>query len=149
MPSVVARSIVFAPGAEENEVAAWAHRILRARTFSNVPDHEAWRKRELSLVRATIGLVAKDLRITATLRFDRGTVVIHDGAVGIPDVTVFGTFENLASLAELPLSRVLHLPRSLAWTGLAGQLAAGELKIFGLATHPRLVFRLLKLFAQD
>ncbi len=145
----MARNIVFAPGAEENEVAVWLHDNLRARIFSPGSHERSWRRNELEAMRATVGFVANDRRVSATLRIDRGAVVVHDGSVGAPDITFFGSFDTLRAIAALPLSRAWHLPVTAPWGSMVAKLAGAELKIFGLVTHPRLAVRIARLLALD
>lgn len=65
---------------------------------------------------------------TLTLRFDYGELTIHEGRVGRPDITVWGTPSQILELGKL---RTL-LP------GVGAQ-------IFGQGTHLRLVLRLGRL----
>lgn len=141
------RNIVFAAGAAENELARWLHDSLRERTFARGKEENTWRQRELQAIRATVGFVAKDRRLTVTLRCDRGSVIVHDGAIGTPDITFFAGFDTLTELTTLPLSPVLQLPFTMAWGMFVTKLATSELTIFGLVSHPRLAFRIARLLA--
>lgn len=85
-----------------------------------------------------------------TLRFDYGTLVIHRGRVGRPDITLFGTDEDILSLgggaSEALLERALlgsmsvYL-RALRAMSLGGPSGEG-LRIFGRTAHPLFVARL-------
>ncbi|MCC6527327.1 MAG: hypothetical protein IT373_32055 [Polyangiaceae bacterium] len=101
---------------------------------------------------ATPPLAELEGRTAVTLRFDHGQLTIHDGVVGIPDLTLCGEREVLLGLADLPLDGRLRLPlprlargdnRALRRSLL--ELATGELKVYGLLGHPRLFARLLRL----
>lgn len=94
-----------------------------------------------------------------TLRFDYGRLVIHDGRVGRPDVTLWGTDEQILGLggrsAEGTRLQGL-LRRSLSWLGADGLVSsvsvawassAEQLQAFGALSHVRLfscVVRLLR-----
>jgi hypothetical protein len=147
----------LAPGADLNPLACWAHDTIRRRLFpgrtSDHPDPGPAlgegdpRRRSLLAMRATVAVVARDRRISTTLRFDHGTIAIHDGMVGIPDVTFCGAFDSLVSVANMPLSRIGQLPLATPWHELGHALLAGDLKIYGLLGHPRLALRVLRLLA--
>jgi len=142
----VPRSIVIAPGAEENPLAVWLRDALRRRETPD--DLEGLRRaRSLEQLRATVGFVAKDRRLTVTLRLDRGSVVVHDGSVGVPDITFCGHFDALTALGSLPMTRLGELPLSRAWLGVMSDLVGEDLTIYGLLAHPRLVLRILRLLA--
>lgn len=136
-------SVGLAPGADENPLARWAHDTIRGRVFPAADARsdaaDARRRRDLLAMRATVALVAPDRRVSATLRFDHGSVAVHDGMAGIPDVTICGKYDLLLGLASLPAA---------PWRTLASELVAGELEIYGLLGHPRLVLRVLRLLCQ-
>ncbi len=98
-------------------------------------------------MRATVAVVAPDRRVSTTLRFDHGNVAIHDGMVGIPDVTLCGDYETLVGLAGLPMSRFGRLPLAAPWRRLGLELIGGDIKIYGLTSHPRPVLRVLRLLS--
>lgn len=85
-----------------------------------------------------------------TLRFDYGSLVIHRGRVGRPDITLFGADEDILSLgdgaSDPQLERALlgtmsvYL-RALRALGVGGRSAEG-LQIFGRTAHPLFVARL-------
>ncbi|MBI4704473.1 MAG: hypothetical protein HY744_25500 [Deltaproteobacteria bacterium] len=126
----------YVPGAEDNELGAWAGaRIARAL------ERSASCRRHFSALRGAVALVASDLRVCATLRFDDGHVAIHDGMVGVPDVTFYGRLRALAELSEMGL---WAWPRSRALLA----LLRGETRIYGLVRHPRTVIRVLRLLAE-
>src|SRR5262245_1366067 len=143
--------IELAPGAEDNEVARWiAGRIHE--TLSERPESE----RDFSAMRAAIAMVASDRRESVTLRFDHGYLTVHDGMLGIPDLTLCGDFTALVGLADIPLSRAGRLPlpplnraRRSAWRTTALELVSGELKVYGMFSHPRLFMRLLRLLSMS
>lgn len=97
-------------------------------------------------MRAAVALVAPDRRLQATLRFDHGHLSIHDGMIGVPDVTFCGDETALRDLERLPWWRG-RVPdaRGGAWRRALLEMAGGQLKIYGLLSHARLVTRVLRL----
>lgn len=147
---VVEPTISLAAGAEDNELATWVAERLWAALCHR------WVERDFVAVRAAACMVAPDRRLAITLRFDHGMLTIHDGMIGVPDVTLCGDHSVLLGLADLPLGRFTRLPapglwstgpQAVAWRRSALELVTGELKIYGLFAHPRLVTRLLRLLA--
>ena len=132
-------NIDCAPGADDNPLAAWAAERVR----DNVAATQQAR-RDFYNIRAAVVLVAPDRRLQATLRFDHGYLTIHDGMIGIPDVTLCGDYEVLMGLESVPVSRIGRLPLPPV-----SDLFSGELKIYGLFTHPLLVTRVLRMLVRS
>ncbi len=86
-------------------------------------------------MRGTVALIAQDAGTSLTLRFDFGRLTIHDGIVGVPDVTLLGAERDIEDLADARVVPFLRLP------------LPGKLRIYGLALHPRLVSRVMRLLA--
>ncbi len=107
-------------------------------------------RRDFDRMRGAIGIVADDADTALTLRFDFGRLTIHEGLIGVPTVTLRGITRGLEALCELPAvpaRGIVKSGRSLAHV--LGSLRAGKLKIYGLASHPRLVMRLLRLLSVE
>jgi hypothetical protein len=142
--------IDLAPGAEENPVAVELADIIR-RNLSANPRKRA----DFSALRGSILMVAQDLGEALTLRFDHGRLTIHDGTVGIPSVTFCGDLSALRRLTDFPVTRWLRLPLLLpfahdgreTWRTLTRLFRRGELKVYGLAAHPRTVVFLLRILS--
>lgn len=98
-------------------------------------------------------------QVTLTLRFDWGRLMIHEGRVGRPDVTLWGPVDSILGIGDGPrlvrrqlgerFARVAT-SRTLApvWA-LTNLLSVPELRIYGLAYHGRLVWRLARLLASE
>lgn len=134
----------LAPGADHDPLARQiAERIRSAITVGPL-------RREFDRMRGAVGIVADDADTALTLRFDFGRLTIHEGLVGVPTVTIRGvtrSLETLSELPQIPARGVVASGRSLAQVVAA--LRAGKLKIYGLSSHPRLVFRLLRLLSRE
>jgi hypothetical protein len=141
----------LAPGAEENELAV----TLTTRVRANVTRPE--KRADFRALRGSVLVVAQDTTEAVTLRFDHGRLTVHDGSVGIPSVTFCGDRAVLLRLEAVPLTRFFRLPLALnrgsegaeVLRGMVSQIARGELKIYGLVAHPRLVLRLVRILSKN
>lgn len=145
-------SIAYAPGAEDSALALWAGSLIEA-NLRAIPEAA----RDFAAMRAAVAMVAPDRRLAVTLRFDLGQLTIHESMIGVPDVTLCADYEVLERLARLPIGRLGRLPipgwstppdRRRVWQSALLDLVSGNLKIYGLVAHPRLVTRLFRLLAQ-
>ncbi len=94
---------------------------------------------------------------TLTLRFDWGRLMIHEGRVGRPDVTLWGPVESILGLADRPArlpwrasERFAGLLSSRALSPLwafTNLCSVPNLRVYGLPTKGRLVWRLARLLA--
>lgn len=140
----------LAPGAEDNALALEIADRIRHNLAHSRPKAADFRA-----MRASVLMVAQDLGESFTLRFDHGRLTVHDGGVGIPSVTFCGDADALRRLSDFPLTRWLRLPAlgpfaregRDTWRLLAGMLARGDLKVYGLLAHPRTVVHLLRVLS--
>lgn len=86
-------------------------------------------------MRGTVAFVAQDVGTSITLRFDFGRLTLHDGIVGVPDVTFLGAEADIEELGNARVLPVVPVP------------LPGRLRVYGLALHPRLVSRVVRLLA--
>jgi hypothetical protein len=142
--------IDLAPGAEHDPLASRFAEIVR----DNLKN--AWQEREFLRLRGSAVIFADDAGTALTLRFDFGRLTIHEGVVGIPDVTIRGGIADIEALTRLPVNGVSRLPSALgdrdaraAVTSVAAALRRRSLKIYGLMFHPRFVVRLLRVLSQS
>jgi hypothetical protein len=147
----VETDVTLAVGAENNELAVWLGNIIR-RSLVDKP----LARRDFDALRAAVAMVAPNRRLQITMRFDHGHLAIHDGMLGIPDVTFCGDLAVLTSLEHVPLTRLGRLPlpplsraRATHWRQLAVDLVSGDLKVYGMLEHPRLVTRVLRLLSRE
>ena len=140
----------LAPGAEHDPLAARFAGIVR----DNLKN--AWQEREFMRLRGSAAICADDAGTALTLRFDFGRLTIHEGVVGIPDVTIRGGIADLEVLTRLPLRGLSRLPsvlgdrdRRAAVSAVVQALRSRSLKIYGLVFHARFVMRLLRVLSQS
>ena len=138
----------LAPGTDRNPIA----RELAARVRSNLEASESTSGGFRSM-RGSVLIIADDLGAALTLRFDFGRLTIHDGRVGVPDVTLRASaagLDNFGRIADAVggLGGLLGSGRRAAARRAANvlnELRASDIKVYGLVRHPRLVLRLVNL----
>ncbi|MCC6213852.1 MAG: hypothetical protein IT376_03220 [Polyangiaceae bacterium] len=138
------------PGADRDALAVELAELVRR----NVTDSDA--RAAFEELRGSVALIATDANTTLTLRFDLGRLVVHEGLVGVPEISVRGALEDLRDLGRLRLpGRSLDATgagagreRGGVLRGLARALATRRLEIYGLWSHPRLVLRLLRVLVR-
>ena len=140
--------ISFAPGAEESPLARWVGDTIRTRL-----EGQPSRQRDFFALRAAVVMAAPDRRMSVTLRFDHGQLTIHDGTVGIPDVTFCGDYPALLSLTELKVSSGGRVPLLFgesagAWRRTFSDVLGGELKIYGLWSRLPTVLSFLRVVSR-
>jgi hypothetical protein len=95
---------------------------------------------------------------TLTLRFDWGRLMIHEGRVGRPDVTLWGPADSILALGDGPKLRAARWAdlmsaaassRTLRALWALGNLRTRRVRIYGLASNARFVWRLAGLLAVD
>lgn len=157
----------LAPGADASPLAQHFAGIIR----EGLDDPS--RRRTFSALKATVFLVDFDSGECVSFRFDHGRLTVHEGPIGVPSVTFGGPGKALYSLDRARLRDfgrlVWRRPRPLALDAesgatlpppsapaagprerldaldLAGLLARGGLKVYGAVSHPRTVYRFMKL----
>lgn len=132
------------PGASRNELARALAELVR----DNV--QRDWQRREFERLRGSIGIVVDDLGSALTLRFDFGRLTVHNGLVGVPDVTIRGRSDAIRALQSLRFDTRIRLPRVGRESRrlLTSLLRGRDLKIYGLVLHAGLVLRLLRILAR-
>jgi len=142
--------IDLAPGADDNELAVRFAALVRENVRA-----KPHKRRDFRALRGAVLIVAEDAWSSLTMRFDHGRLTIHDGGIGIPTVTFCGHSEALLRLADVPLTPLFKLPLTLpflregraTYLHLISLLGRGDLKIYGLLAHPRLITRFLRVLS--
>lgn len=140
---MTAVAIALAPGAGDNGFAAMLAMLLR----QNLDDHEDKREVFARMV-GRVALVATDTDQCVTLLFEAGRMTLHDGIVGIPDVTV-----RADSSAHMQMSLVELTPRGLPDP--KGEVARqvfeasldGSIVVYGALANLPLVLRLTRVMS--
>lgn len=146
--------IDLAPGAEDNQLAVELVTQIRQNVARSTK-----KNRDFRSLRGSVLIVAQDTQSVLTMRFDHGRLTVHEGAVGIPSVTLCGDEQVLRDLARLKLSPWLRLPTVVFRTSrdfgkrtlwdFAQAMTAERLTVYGLFSHPRLLLSLLRVVSSD
>lgn len=130
--------VELAPGAEENGLAL----MMATMMSQNLEDHPE-RAATFGRLLGRVAIVAEDADVALTMCFAGGRAVVHDGIVGIPDVTVRGSAELIADLSRMengPLG--LPDPRGEVNREMVAALRERRLRVFGMPAGLPLLARL-------
>ena len=143
--------VQLAPDASENGLATMLAELVR----QNI-EAKPHKKADFDGLDGSVAIVADDVEMALTLRFERGgKLTIHDGIVGVADVTIRGPSEAIMALSNMPLATRLGLPfprprdqeavRSVVTV--ANSVRQGKLHIHGLAFHLPLLMKLTRVMS--
>jgi hypothetical protein len=143
-------SIELAPGAEDNGLATMLADLVRQNL-----DAKPHKKSDFDALTGSVCIVADDAEVALTLRFEGGRLTIHDGIVGIPDVTIRGPADTILALSNMPLTTPLGLPipnprdrEALAVTrSVLEAMRGGQFHIYGMAFHLPMLMRLTRVMS--
>jgi len=137
-------TIRLAPGGEDNGFASMLAQLVR----QNLDERPA-KKRTLARMQGRVALVVVDLGLSVTLEFEQGELTVHDGIVGIPDVTVRADSEwhTKMSLVELEPRFGLPDPRGEVAREVFDASRRGDVKVYGMLGSLGLMLRLTKLLS--
>jgi hypothetical protein len=136
----------LAPAAVENGLASMMADLVRQNL-----DAKPHKKGDFAALAGLVAIVAEDADVALTMRFEHGgKLVIEDGIVGIPDVTIRGPAEVIMALSNMPHRTPLGLPipargddeAARALATVFGAVRRGAFHIYGLALHPGIVMKL-------
>ncbi len=143
--------VQLAPGAEDNGLAHMLCDLVRQNL-----EAKPHKKGDFEALEGNVSIVADDADVALTMRFESGGKLrIHDGIVGIPDVTIRGPSDAVLALSNMPLATRLGLPipdprdREAVKTvkTVMGAMRDGKLHVYGMAFHLPLVMRLTKVMS--
>ncbi len=143
-PYVRPRFVVLGEGADENGFAI----MIRDLLSQNVEDHQS-KARALAGLGGRVAIVVEDAGVAITLNFEEPTVVVHDGIVGIPDVTIRATSERVTQMSLIELLPRIGLPdpRGEVATQIMHASKKGEVQMYGALRHPGTVLRLTEVLS--
>lgn len=137
-------SVELAPGTDNNGFAQMLAGLVR----QNLEDHPE-KRATFNRILGRVALVPTDVETAVTLRFHGGTLTLYDGIVGIPDVTIRATSDQLMKLSLLENTLPLGLPDPRGENVreiLRGALKR-EIQIFGLLPNLPLLMRLSRVLS--
>jgi hypothetical protein len=138
--------VTLAPGADSNGLANMLAGLV-SQNLQAKPHKVA----DFAALDGRVAVVADDADVALTLHFQSGgKLVIHDGIVGIPDVTIRGPSEAIIALSNLPMATSLGLPIPRpgdreavgAIRVVASSLRHGKLRLYGALLHLPLFLKL-------
>jgi len=131
-------AVELAPGADENGLA-----IMMATMMSqNLIDHPD-RSPVFDRLSGRVAIVADDADVALTMQFERGRAIVHDGIVGVPNVTVRGSAELIADLSRMETGPLgLPDPRGEVNRAMVTALRERRLWVFGMPLGLPLLARL-------
>lgn len=131
-------AIELAPGAAENGLAIMMATMMSQNLADHPDRHEAFGR----LV-GRVAIIAEDADVALTMEFTGGRAIVHDGIVGIPDVTVRGSAELIADLSRMETGRFgLPDPRGEVNRAMWAALRERRLRVYGLPIGFPLLARL-------
>ena len=121
-------AVELAPGAGENGLAV----MMATMMSQNLADHPERRGAFERLV-GRVAIVAEDAEVALTMELRGGRAIVHDGIVGIPDLTIRGSAELIADMSRMETGR-FGLPdlRGEVNRAMARALRDKRLRIYGL-----------------
>ena len=143
--------VQLAPGTEENGLAHMLRDLVK-QTLEEKPHKMG----DFEALDGSVSIVADDADVALTMRFESGgKLTIHDGLVGIPDVTIRGPSDAVLALSNMPLATRLGLPipdprdREAVKTVrlVMGAMRDGRLHVYGMAFHFPMMMRLTKVMS--
>ena len=142
--------IELAPGAEDNGFASMLAELVRQNL-----EAKPHKQRDFRALSGSISIVAEDADVALTLRFDREKLTIHDGIVGIPDVTIRGSSDMIMALSNTPIVTRFGLPFAdprdkegvSVSRSVRNAMRAGSFHIYGMAFHVPMLLHLTRVMS--
>ncbi|MDP9037316.1 MAG: hypothetical protein M3O50_21160 [Myxococcota bacterium] len=152
-PPPLPSRVRLAPGAEENGLACMLAELVRQNL-----EAKPRKNRDFDALTGSVAIVADDAEVALTLRFERGgSLTIHDGIVGVPDMTIRGPAETIMALSNLPIGPLgLPIPNPRGGSDPSSLEAArsvfaavrgGRLHMYGMAFHVGLALKLTRVMS--
>jgi hypothetical protein len=137
-------TIEIAPGSEGNGMVDMLANLIR-QNLEDRPDKLA----DFFRLRGRVAIVAEDVEVSLTLEFNRGQLTLHDGVVGIPDVTVRGDSDNIInmSLIEIMDPTGLPDPRGPVSRQIMAATRQEKIHVYGALRNPLFLLRLTRVMS--
>lgn len=136
--------VELAPGASDNGLATMLAELL----FQNLRD-KPHKERDFARLRGRVAIVAEDAEVCLTMVFDGRKLVVHDGIVGIPDVTIRAGSEHIMDMSLVELTRRFALPdpRGEVSKRVNAAVSSGAIKIHGALANIPMMLRLTRVMS--
>jgi len=136
--------IELGPGADENGFALMLSELIR----QNLEDHPE-KLRDFRRLAGRVALVVEDAEVAVTLRFDGGRLTVHDGIVGIPDVTIRASSDDVTRMSLMELLPLVRLPdpRGAVTRHILRASREGRIRMYGALANLPTVIRLTRIMS--
>lgn len=129
--------------AEDNGLAHMVAELIR----QNIEDQPS-KADTLRRMRGRVAIVADDAGVAMTLLFDRGSLRVRDGIVGIPDMTVRADSEQVVAMSQIEFTSAgLPDPRGAHLREVVSASFKGGIQVFGALGNLPLALRLTRLMS--
>ena len=134
--------IILDDGAKDVGLAEMLFNLLRQNL-----EQKPQKVSSFEALNSNVVMVARDIDITVTLAFKRGTLKIYDGVVGNADLKIIADHDAILELSLINIR--MGLPNYFDKTGrnVLKKVLLGDLKIEGLLRHPIQLTHLTKIFS--
>lgn len=142
--SIYFPTVELAPGSENNGMAEMIAGLIR-QNLQDRPD----KLPDFFKLAGRVSIVAEDAEVALTMEFKCGQLTVHDGIVGIPDVTIRGTGEDIINLSLVETTPRFGLPnpRGENFQKVLSALRQGRLHIYGAIPNLLPMARLSKVMS--
>jgi hypothetical protein len=135
-------SITLAPGTEDAGLAGMLAALLKQNLEQN-----PGRRRDFDRLAATVAIEARDAEVTITLEFLRGSLVVHAGVLGAPQISIAADSATVLALSSLRIRGGLPVLFDQGGRALLRKFFAGDLTIRGLLAHLPSLLRVTRLMS--
>lgn len=150
MSAAVRPAIELGPGAENNGFASMLAELVRQNL-----EAKPHKMRDFDAISCTIAIVAEDAEVALTLAFDHGRLVVHDGILNVPDVTIRASSDVIMAMSNIPLTRPFGLPLPdprdpkavAASREILTAMRSGAFRAYGMAVHLPTMMRLTRVMS--
>ncbi len=133
-PSATPVVVEIDPSALDNGLA----NMLATMMQQNLVDHPA-RAAVLEGLNGRLAIFAEDAEVAVTWVFENGHATVHDGIVGIPDLTLRGGFEQIGDMSRMESLGPVPDPRGPVNQAMWKAVREGKLRVHGLPRGLRLL----------
>ncbi|MCA9581247.1 MAG: SCP2 sterol-binding domain-containing protein [Myxococcales bacterium] len=138
----------IADGSEDNGFAGMLAELIR----QNAEDNPK-KGKTLGRIRGRVAIVVEDIKVSVTLLFDESGLTVHDGIVGIPDVTIRADSDDVTKMSLMEMApapfpfRGIPDPRGSTTREIFGASRTGRIRMYGALMNLPLVGRLTRVMS--
>jgi hypothetical protein len=139
-------AIRLAPGADDNGFAIMLQDLLQ----QNLVDHPD-KRRDFARLLGRVAIVVEDIGVSVTLEFESGSLTLHHGIVGIPDVTIRASSDDVMKMSLVELVPRVGLPdfRKANAREVLRASRDGRIRVYGGLVNLPMLVRLTRLMSVE